>query len=88
MKTIRIAIGAKLKKRRTELGISQAQLAGALGVSVAQIQKYELGVNAVPACVLYFISNVLDTHIGDFFVDLPVKTAPIDLSPPLSNTIQ
>jgi len=36
-------IGAKIRKRRKELGLSQEQLAEKVGVSYQQVQRYENG---------------------------------------------
>src|SRR5919202_977262 len=40
-------IGAKLRLRRGELGITQTQLANAIGVTFQQVQKYEQGAIAL-----------------------------------------
>jgi transcriptional regulator with XRE-family HTH domain len=40
-------IGSVIRMQRVKLGISQAELGGALGVTFQQIQKYEHGTNAV-----------------------------------------
>ena len=42
-----------LRQRRVELGLSQSQLAKALGITFQQIQKYENGTNRVSAGRLY-----------------------------------
>ena len=40
-------IGSVIRMQRVKLGISQAELGNALGVTFQQIQKYEHGTNAV-----------------------------------------
>ena len=40
-------IGSVIRMQRVNLGISQAELGNALGVTFQQIQKYEHGTNAV-----------------------------------------
>ena len=40
-------IGSVIRMQRVKLGISQAELGNALGVTFQQIQKYENGTNAV-----------------------------------------
>ena len=40
-------IGSVIRMQRVDLGISQAELGNALGVTFQQIQKYEHGTNAV-----------------------------------------
>ena len=54
-----IAIGARIRTRREELRITQAQLAAGAGVTFQQIQKYERGVNRVSAARLLQIAAVL-----------------------------
>ena len=54
-----IAIGGRIRTRREELRITQAQLAAGAGVTFQQIQKYERGVNRVSAARLLQIASVL-----------------------------
>lgn len=54
-----VAIGARIRARREELRITQAQLAAGAGVTFQQIQKYERGVNRVSAARLLQIAAVL-----------------------------
>lgn len=56
-----VAIGARIRTRREELRITQAQLAAGAGVTFQQIQKYERGVNRVSAARLLQIAAVLKT---------------------------
>ncbi|WLA75039.1 helix-turn-helix transcriptional regulator [Bradyrhizobium diazoefficiens] len=63
-------IGQRLRTRRMELKISQAELGDALGVSFQQIQKYEKGVNRVGAARLAQIAEALKTSIEYFIGDL------------------
>lgn len=49
---IDVAVGDRIRARRMALGKSQADLAGALGLSFQQVQKYEKGVNRVSASML------------------------------------
>lgn len=66
-KAIDAQIGAKIREARIICNLSRGDLAGALGISVAQIQKYESGSNRVSATTLFAISRVLDTDIGFFY---------------------
>lgn len=61
-------IGQKIRIRRIEMGISQAELGKPLGVSFQQIQKYEKGVNRVSAGRLHHIAKLLDVTT-DYFYD-------------------
>jgi transcriptional regulator with XRE-family HTH domain len=60
-------VGEQIRKRRTMLGLTQDQLAQALGISYQQVQKYETGTNRVSAGRLFDIARVLDSGISGFF---------------------
>ncbi len=63
-------VGRQIRKRRNLLGLTQEQLADALGISYQQVQKYETAANRVSAGRLYEIAAKLDSDIGFFFEDL------------------
>lgn len=63
-------IGARIRRRRRNLGLTQQDLAKAAGVSYQQIQKYERGTNRVSASRLYLISLALETNPMFFFENL------------------
>jgi transcriptional regulator with XRE-family HTH domain len=60
-------IGQSLRARRNLLGMTQEELADAVGVTFQQIQKYELAKNRISASRLYQFAVVLGTKIGYFF---------------------
>ncbi|MEO1476074.1 MAG: helix-turn-helix transcriptional regulator [Pseudomonadota bacterium] len=60
-------IGTQIRQRRIMMGLTQDQIAEALGISYQQVQKYETGSNRVSASRLYEIATLLDTKIGWFF---------------------
>ena len=60
-------VGARIRLRRTMLGMTQEQLAAALAISYQQIQKYETGANRVSAGRLFEISQRLDVEVSYFF---------------------
>lgn len=62
-----IHVGARLRQRRTLLGMSQEKLAAAFGVSFQQIQKYERGANRVSASRLHQLTRILNVPVGYFF---------------------
>ncbi len=62
-----ILIGQKIRLRRNLIGMTQTELANALGVSFQQIQKYETGKNKVYASKLYNIAKILQMPLTDFF---------------------
>jgi len=67
---IDVHVGKRLRLRRTLLGMSQEQLAGAVGVTFQQIQKYERGSNRVSASRLYDVARVMGVSISFFFEDI------------------
>ena len=60
-------VGARLRTRRKQLGMTQSHLGEALGITFQQIQKYERGANRVSASTLYEIATILEVDIGYFF---------------------
>lgn len=75
-------IGARLRLRRTLLGMSQSALGDALGVSFQQVQKYERGTNGLSPAGLLALAEALDVPLS-FFLDglQPGTQAPDDLDP-------
>lgn len=63
-------IGRRIRLRRTLLGVSQQQLAAAVGVTFQQIQKYETGLNRMSAARLYDVARSLGVPERFFFDDL------------------
>ena len=61
---LELAIGARLRTRRRQLGLSQTDLAEVLGVSFQQVQKYERGSNRVAASTLLAAAQALSTSVG------------------------
>jgi transcriptional regulator with XRE-family HTH domain len=61
---LELAIGARLRTRRRQLGMSQSDLADVLGVSFQQVQKYERGANRVAASTLLAAAQALSTSVG------------------------
>ncbi len=72
---IDVHVGSRVRLRRNLLGINQTKLAGAIGVTYQQIQKYEWGVNRVGASRLFNLSRVLDVPVSFFFEDLSPAAA-------------
>jgi transcriptional regulator with XRE-family HTH domain len=66
-KRIDAHVGERIRLRRTELGLTQEQLAAALDVSYQQIQKYETGANRVSAGRILEIARKLGVDVGYFF---------------------
>ena len=74
---IDVHVGARMRLRRTLMGMSQERLGDALGLTFQQVQKYERGVNRVSASRLYDLARVLDVPISFFFDDMPEAVAAV-----------
>ncbi len=70
-----VHVGARLRVRRTLLGMSQTMLGEAIGLTFQQVQKYESGANRISASRLFDLSQLLDVPIQYFFDDLPTAVA-------------
>jgi len=70
-------VGARIRLRRTLMGMSQERLGEKLGLTFQQVQKYERGVNRVGASRLFDLSRVLDVPISFFFDDMPEPLAKV-----------
>ena len=67
-------VGARLRIRRKVLGLSQTQLAEALGITFQQVQKYERGANRISASKLYEAARLLQSPVAYFFEGLDETT--------------
>src|SRR5579862_2848857 len=78
---IDLHLGKRLRRRRRLLGLTQQQLAGAVGVRFQQIQKYECGANRISAARLWQLSEALEVPIGYFYDGLsnaPMAEQPVE----------
>ncbi len=64
---IDLHLGKRLRRRRRLLGLTQQQLASAVGVRFQQIQKYECGANRISAARLWELSEALQVPINYFY---------------------
>jgi len=60
-------VGERIRIRRTEMGLTQEDLARQLAISYQQVQKYETGANRISAGRLYEIALKLTTDVSYFF---------------------
>ena len=70
-----VHVGARVRLRRTLLGMSQEKLGEAIGLTFQQVQKYERGANRIGSSRLYDLSRVLDVPVSFFFDDMPTAVA-------------
>ena len=67
-------IGSRIALLRTANGLSQSQLAEALGISFQQVQKYEAGKNRIGAGRLQAIADRLSVPVSTFFEETTQPT--------------
>ena len=72
---IDVHVGARVRLRRTLLGMSQEKLGEAIGLTFQQVQKYERGANRIGSSRLFDLSRVLDVPIEYFFGDMPAEVS-------------
>lgn len=77
---IDVHVGARLRLRRTLLGLSQEKLGEAVGITFQQLQKYERGSNRISASRLYNLSQVLGVPVSYFFDDMPLPDSTTSLA--------
>src|SRR6056297_3651633 len=65
-----VHVGKRIRHRRWLVGMTQQQLAEAVGIKFQQIQKYETGANRVSASRLWDIAEALDVDVSFFFEGL------------------
>ncbi|GJD77971.1 helix-turn-helix domain-containing protein [Methylobacterium gregans] len=69
-----VRMGARLTEARRAAGLTQRTVAAAIGVSAAQLQKYEKGTNRLSATSLPVIADLVGKQISWFFGDEPELT--------------
>ena len=70
-------LGQRIRIRRTEIKMSQAELGSKLGVSFQQVQKYEKGVNRIGSIRLGEIAKALQVPVS-FFYDTSGKQEEVE----------
>jgi transcriptional regulator with XRE-family HTH domain len=66
-------VGQRLRLLRQRRRISQKDLAERIGITFQQVQKYEKGLNRLPASRMLAICFVLDITPNDLFKDFLTK---------------
>src|ERR1700687_5856970 len=64
-------VGSRVRRRRLMLGMSQTDVADALGLTFQQLQKYEKGSNRISASRLQHLSQILQVPVPFFFEGAP-----------------
>jgi transcriptional regulator with XRE-family HTH domain len=74
---IALHVGARLRRRRRLLSLSQQEVAAACGVGFQQIQKYEAGTQIIAAERLWRAAKLLGVPMSYFYDGLaPEGTTP------------
>ncbi|MEC8136926.1 MAG: helix-turn-helix transcriptional regulator [Pseudomonadota bacterium] len=76
--TVDTYVGQRIRDKRNKRGMSQTEVANALGVTFQQVQKYERGTNRVGASRLFDLSRILSVPIQYFFAGLNNQSTPIE----------
>ncbi|MFT8418879.1 MAG: helix-turn-helix transcriptional regulator [Acetobacter sp.] len=61
------ALGKRIRHRRGQLGLSMERVAEAVGCTYQQVQKYELGRNAIKAALVPILAEALAVPVTWFF---------------------
>ena len=75
MNPIDIHVGAMVRKRRIQIGMSQTTLGEQTRLTLRQIRKYEHGQMRIGASRLYHLSAALDVALSYFFEGIPASMA-------------
>ncbi len=70
-----VHVGARLRQRRTLLGMSQTTLGEGIGLTFQQVLKYERGATRISASRLFALSRLLDVPAQFFFDDMSTVVA-------------
>lgn len=70
-----VFVGKRVRQQRWLIGMTQQQLADAVGIKFQQIQKYETGMNRISASRLWDISRTMNVPIAYFFDGIEGKGA-------------
>ncbi len=71
-----VFVGQRLRELRMLAGLSQSDVAAALGLTFQQLQKYERGFNRVSASRLYKLAQFFRVPVSVFFEGLDVRPTP------------
>ena len=68
-----VHVGARVRLRRTLLGMSQEKLGNAIGLTFQQVQKYERGANRIGASRLFDMARALEVPVQYFFDEMQLE---------------
>ncbi len=73
-----IILGQRMAEQRKRSRLTQRAVADSFGMSAAQLQKYEKGVNRVSAIHLAILGRLTGTPISDFLDGIPHPDAAVE----------
>lgn len=82
-----LEIGERIRASRLERNVSQQDLAGQLGITFQQLQKYESGANRVSASRLSDIATALGVAITEFLPSIGSQGGQTISAPDLAKLI-
>ena len=65
----KLPVGEKIRERRKAIGLTQAELAGRIGIQQSDLCRMEKGEYKVSLETLFKILRIFQVTIGDFFAD-------------------
>lgn len=66
-------IGLRLRRRRSDLGLTSAQLAFAVNINESELVAYEMGRSRIGAAKLFQFCSYLQVRVAYFFHDQPAN---------------
>jgi transcriptional regulator with XRE-family HTH domain len=81
MNQFAVIIGRRLRARRRLMGLTQAAVGKACGLSFQQVHKYESGLMVVSASRLWKLSKALGVPVSYFFEGLPAIPSAVGARP-------
>jgi len=70
-----VAMGERIAQLRKARGLTQTQLAEALGVKQQTLQGYEAGSRRIPVAALPLLAKTLEVSLEELFGEQPAKSA-------------
>ena len=70
---IDLRLGKRVRRRRRLLGLTQQQVADAVGIRFQQIQKYECGANRMSAARLLQLADAMKVPVSYFYDGLGAR---------------
>src|SRR5271170_5620973 len=72
-KSVYIFIGQRIRQRRKTLNLNQSELAGLMGFSYQQMQKYESGASQVSAGKLLLFAKIMNVPPSYFYEGIKME---------------